>query len=206
MQACLKRCQGKVTWPCYLLDYATSENHTVDSLLNFFCPLNHLFQDTISKLLQEAEEETRPAYAPKKSDTIDGRPKYGSRKEFFRRVWDRLHGSDSQASKTSTQADGIPKFDGSTAIAILSRGFSLPANEVIRPIPIRYAIPFSSSNVSIPLCRDIHYDYIDESCIGSRNLIDNKYRRVTSSTPNEIKKRHFSAFDIISDQSKKPKV
>jgi hypothetical protein len=159
--------------------------------------------------LQEAEEEARPAYAPKKSDTIDGRPKYGSRKEFFQRVWDRLHGSDGQASTTSIQADGIPKFDDSTVIAAMNRGYSLPTNEVVRPIPIRHAIPFSSSDVSPPFCRDIHYDYSYGPCIGSQNLLDDKYRRVTirvSPTSNEIKKRPCSAFDSISGQSKKPKV
>jgi hypothetical protein len=158
--------------------------------------VNHFFQETISKLWQEAEEEARPAYAQKKSDTIDGRPKYGSRKEFFQRVWDRLHVSDGQAS-TSTQPDGIPKFDGSTVIHVMSRGFSLLTNEVVRPIPIRHAVPFSSSDVSPPFCRDIRYDYSNGPCLGSQNLIDDKYR---------IKKRNCIAFDSISGQSKKPKV
>ncbi|KAL3804578.1 hypothetical protein ACHAW5_004581 [Stephanodiscus triporus] len=160
-------------------------------------------KDVITKLLHEAEEENKPAYAPKKSDTFDGRPKYGSRKEFFQRVWDRLHGNEEEAVSTSIQAGGIPEFDGSTVIA------AIPSIEVVRPIPMRHPIPFSSSDVPPPLCRDNHYDYIEESCIGTQNLIGDKYRRVTirgiSLTSNEYKKRHFSAFASISEQNKKPR-
>lgn len=169
----------------------------------------NLNKDIITKLLHEAEEETKPAYAPKKSDTVDGRPKYGSRKEFFQRVWDRLHGNDEEAVTTSTQAGGIPEFDSSTVIAALSRDFSIPSIEVVRPIPMRHPIPFSSSDVPPPLCRDNHYDYIEGSCIGTQNLIDDKYRRVTirgiSLTSDKNKKRNCSAFASISEQNKKPR-
>ena len=173
-----------------------------------------MFQNIISKLLNEAEEEAKPAYAPKSSDAVDGRPKYGSRKEFFQRVWDRLHGSDCQAAATSIQTEVIPEFDGSNLIGNSSHDLCYSANELVHPIP-RRPIPFSSSDVSSPSCCDIHYDNIEG--IETQNLIDDKYRRVTvrgnSLTSNEIKKRHFSAFATIPGafssfppQCKKPKV
>ena len=124
-------------------------------------------------------------------------------------MWDRLHGNDEEAVTTSTQAGGIPEFDSSTVIAALSRDFSIPSIEVVRPIPMRHPIPFSSSDVPPPLCRDNHYDYIEGSCIGTQNLIDDKYRRVTirgiSLTSNENKKCNCSAFASISEQNKKPR-
>lgn len=43
MQACPERCQGKIAGHV-ISGYATSENYTVDSHLNFFCSLNHFFR------------------------------------------------------------------------------------------------------------------------------------------------------------------
>ena len=184
----------------------------IDSLLNLFHTLYLVFQNIISKRLQEAEEEAKPAYASKSSNDGDSRPKYGSRKEFFQRVWDRLHGSEGKAT-ASTQTEVVPEFDGSTLITTSSN--DVCNSELVHPIPIRYAIPFSSSDVSAPSCFDIHHDHIES--IGTQHLIDDKYQRVTvrdiSPTSNETKTRHFSAFSTISGafptfspQSKKPKV
>lgn len=154
----------------------------------------HLSQDFISKLVQAAKEEDKPSYASKKSD--DGRPKYGSRKEFFQRVWDRLHGH-----ATTVTLSGISEFD-SRAIVTASPGFCVPINEVVlpsgsshspivRPNPIKHVITSS----------------MDDSCIGS--IIDDEYNRGTicdiSLELSNIKKRHSSAFTTVSTSRKKQK-
>jgi hypothetical protein len=151
--------------------------------------------------VQAAEEEDKPSYASKKSD--DGRPKYGSRKEFFQRLWDRLHG---HATSTTVSSNGITEFD-SRAIGTASPGFCVPINEeilpssgasshspIVRPNPINHATITSS---------------MDDSCIGS--IIDNDGHNHGTTTRdislelNNIKKRHNSAFTTVSTSRKKPK-
>ena len=143
--------------------------------------------------MHTALEEDKPSYASKKSD--DGRPKYGSRKEFFQRVWDRLHGSDGHATNTSTQAGHIVEF-GSMVMVAASPGFCVPINEVVlpsgsthspifRPKPIRYARSFSIED-------------------------DDEYRSVTlrgiTLELDSIQKRHRSAFANSSSKNKKQKL
>jgi hypothetical protein len=198
MQACPNKCEGEISLLCHSQKYCTPG---IDLIFNFVHTIRLLFQNFISKHLHEAEEEAKPAYASKSSDAVDGRPKYGSRKEFFQRVWDRLHGGDSQAAATSTQTEVIPMY--------------YSANERVHPIPISHPIPFSSSDVSSSSYFDFHHDRVED--IETQNLFDDKYRRVTvcgnSLSSNGIKKRHSSAFasipgvfPSIPPQSKKPKV
>lgn len=149
--------------------------------------------------MHAAEGEDKPSYGSKKSD--DGRPKYGSRKEFFQRLWDRLHGH----ATATVSSSGITEFD-SRAIVTASPGFCVPINEVI--------LPSSGSSSHLPIARPNPIKHtitasMNDSCIGS--IIDNDEHnnrgtiRDISLELNNIKKRHSSAFTTVSTSRKKPK-
>lgn len=149
--------------------------------------------------MHAAEEEDKPSYALKKSD--DGRPKYGSRKEFFQRLWDRLHGH----ATTVVASSGITEFD-SRAIITASPRFCVPINAVI--------LPSSGSSSQSPIVRPSPIQHnittsMDDSCIESIIDNDEHNNRGTicdiSLELNNIKKRHSSAFTTVSTSRKKPK-
>lgn len=154
--------------------------------------------------MQEAHDDTKPAYAPKKSVADDGRPKYGSRKIFFQRIWDRLHGSCH--AMASIEALAATKERG--AITMTTFG-----NRVFHPTPIRYAAPVSSHLPTYAFARiddDNTVSSDEESLSGLQELIDNKNRRITLRiqgnvfTMNESKKR-TGAFAAVVVSRKKTK-
>ena len=105
--------------------------------------------------MQEAERTDKPAYAPRGSSGLDGRPKYGSRKEFFQRVWDRLHGTCSTMSTndvTTMETDAISDF-GSVASTAVSRSSATTTQDTTNAMsclkkklfhPIRQVVSVSS--------------------------------------------------------------
>ena len=164
----------------------------------------HLLQYFITSLAQEANEHSKPEYALKSSN--DGRPKYGSRKEFFQRIWGRLHGCDYVIASTQC-------YDEPVMMTASHQDFSHPKNKMMfRPTPIRRVVPMSSNHASLRLDTNDEFDIVssdDESLCMSHDLFDDQNRRVTITgaifSTNEGKKR-LGAFTDVTVSTKVLKV
>lgn len=132
----------------------------------------------MATLAQVVEGNNKPVYATKSNPCSqdDDRPKFGSRKEFFQRVWDRLH--EPAAASSPAEIGGTFKYDGS------SQGFTFfPTNKVVRPSPRRAP----STHIVAP------------SEIGiwdGPDLFDNKNRRVIirGSFLSPLKRKNTASF------------
>ena len=142
-----------------------AQTTTTKTIVRHITSCDHVPQnirDIITTLAQEVEGNTKPVYATKSNlsaNEDDDRPKFGSRKEFFQRVWDRLH-EPATAAPEPAEIGGTFKYDGS------SQGFTFfPTNKVVRPSPRRAP----STHVVAPS---------DVGIWGGPDLIDDKNRRV----------------------------
>ena len=90
-------------------------------------------QDVISTLFQEANEDTKPTYA---SSTVDdGRPKFGSRKMFFQRIWDRLHGCNDPAIPSTVKAVVSFPIIQPTPIRVPPISTGMDSDDAVSPSP-----------------------------------------------------------------------
>ncbi|KAL7465954.1 hypothetical protein ACHAXS_006264 [Conticribra weissflogii] len=160
------------------------------------CPTD--IKETVAALMREADNSDKPAYAPRGASESDGRPKYGSRKEFFQRVWDRLHGS---SDVTTMETDAISDF-GSVVTALSSNHQDSAMASLKKKLfhnPIQQVVSVSSnsfddegSDVSLHADESLEcegagdavsssgvfHSHEDETS-ASKVLLDNKNRRIT---------------------------
>mmetsp|Transcript_7958 Transcript_7958/g.16649 ORF Transcript_7958/g.16649 Transcript_7958/m.16649 type:complete len:633 (+) Transcript_7958:87-1985(+) len=177
------------------------------------CPSD--IKETVAALLREADNSDKPAYAPRGASESDGRPKYGSRKEFFQRVWDRLHGS---SDATTMETDAISDF-GSVVTALSSNHQDSAISSLKKKLfhnPIQQVVSVSSysfddegSDVSLHAdesleCEDTDAEdavsssgtlhSVEDAISASKVLLDDKNRRITVSGHGLISRDHKRAY------------
>ncbi|KAL7533993.1 hypothetical protein ACHAXR_005574 [Thalassiosira sp. AJA248-18] len=184
MGLCCRHCQGSRPGPGFGRVFPesirslaqTTTTQTIVKHLTSKC--QHVpsdIKDAISSLLQDATEDS------KNSATDDGRRKYGSRKEFFQGIWDRLQVCGHATSSQQSNRSGLTT--------------SFLAGKAIRPSPIRI-IPMDSNSCDIVSLEE-------DSCNSHGLLFDNKNRRVTVTLDSKKRSGNFAPVVV---PGKKPKV
>eukprot|EP00559_Dactyliosolen_fragilissimus_P004914 CAMPEP_0184869460 /NCGR_PEP_ID=MMETSP0580-20130426/34138_1 /TAXON_ID=1118495 /ORGANISM="Dactyliosolen fragilissimus" /LENGTH=454 /DNA_ID=CAMNT_0027370951 /DNA_START=252 /DNA_END=1616 /DNA_ORIENTATION=+ len=164
------------------------------------CPLN--VRDVINTLLEKQNEKDRINKIGNSSG--DGRPRYGSRKVFFQRVWGRLHNEDipeipqhedCHRSKYSMQQESEKK---DCTKRVIHDGSLISPNESDGVDEIDSESTHSSDSNSFEDSDDSQYD--DQRSHDENMFIKRKKRRTTYSLKNATK-REGALMKNLSQQS-----